>query len=137
MFDHLGFSVTDYEASKAFFLKALAPLGVTIAMEGPYGLGIGHNGKPSFWMSKTDDKPSHLHLAFTAAFTLDHELGANRKPTGKTPRTVRHGNLLQHRHPDTPMCRSIDPLHGRRIYPRYPQWRTCHAPDGPISPPHV
>jgi hypothetical protein len=79
----------------------------------------------------------HLHLAFTAAFALDHEFSAHRKPTGKTARTERHGNLLQRRHPGTPMCRSIDRLHGRRIYPRYPQWRTCHAPDGPISPPHV
>ena len=79
----------------------------------------------------------HLHLAFTSAFALDHEFSAHRKPTGKTARTERHGNLLQCRHPGTSMCRSIDPLHGRRIYPRYPQWRTCHAPDGPISPPHV
>jgi len=66
MFDHVGFGVTDYAASKAFFLKALQPLGVAIAMEGPYGLGIGRNGKPSLWMHQTDEKPAHLHIAFTA-----------------------------------------------------------------------
>src|SRR6185436_15697344 len=66
MFDHIGMDVTDYEASKAFFLKALAPLGVGIAMEGPYGLGLGQNGKPSLWMSQSDEKPGHLHLAFVA-----------------------------------------------------------------------
>ena len=65
-----------------------------------------------------------LHLAFAAAFAFDHEFRAHRKPTGKTARTVRHGNLLQRRHPGTPMCRSIDRLHDRDFYPRYPQWRT-------------
>ncbi len=66
MFDHVGFGVTDYAASKAFFLKALAPLGVATVMEGPYGLGLGRNGKPSLWMHETTGKPAPLHLAFTA-----------------------------------------------------------------------
>lgn len=66
MFDHVGFGVTDYAASKAFFLEALEPLGVGAVMEGPYGLGIGRNGKPSLWMHQTTDKPAPLHLAFTA-----------------------------------------------------------------------
>jgi len=66
MFDHVGFGVTDYAASKAFFLKALQPIGVSIVMEGPYGLGLGQNGKPSLWMFETSEKPAHLHLAFTA-----------------------------------------------------------------------
>jgi catechol 2,3-dioxygenase-like lactoylglutathione lyase family enzyme len=66
MFDHLGFGVTDYAASKAFFLGALEPLGVTVAMEGPHGLGIGRAGKPSLWMFATQEKPAHLHIAFAA-----------------------------------------------------------------------
>jgi catechol 2,3-dioxygenase-like lactoylglutathione lyase family enzyme len=67
MFDHVGFGVTDYGASKAFFLKALQPIGVEIVMEGPYGLGLGQGGKPSLWMFETSEKPAHLHLAFTAS----------------------------------------------------------------------
>ena len=35
MFDHVKFGVSDYVASKAFFLKALEPLGVTVATEWP------------------------------------------------------------------------------------------------------
>lgn len=66
MFDHVGFGVTDYAASKAFFLKALAPLGVGIVMEGPHGLGLGKAHKPSLWIYQTTDKPAHLHLAFAA-----------------------------------------------------------------------
>lgn len=67
MFDHIGFGVSDYAASKAFFLDALAPLGVTVVMEGPYGVGIGPPGKPALWLHQTADKPAPLHLAFAAA----------------------------------------------------------------------
>lgn len=66
MFDHIGFGVTDYEKSKAFFLDALKPLGVAVAMEGPYGVGLGRSGKPSLWIYPTDDQPAPLHLAFAA-----------------------------------------------------------------------
>ena len=34
MFDHVKFGVSDYAASKAFFLKALEPLGVVVARKG-------------------------------------------------------------------------------------------------------
>jgi catechol 2,3-dioxygenase-like lactoylglutathione lyase family enzyme len=66
MFDHVGFGVSDYVASKAFFLKALHPLGIGVVMEGPYGLGLGPSGKPALWMYQTEEKPTQLHLAFTA-----------------------------------------------------------------------
>ena len=66
MFDHLGFGVTNLAESKAFFLKALQPLGVAVAMEGPYGVGMGQSNKPSLWLSETKEHPAHLHLAFTA-----------------------------------------------------------------------
>ena len=66
MFDHIGLGVSNYEASKQFFLKALTPLGAKIVMEGAYGLGIGPNGKPSFWLHQASEKPAPLHLAFAA-----------------------------------------------------------------------
>ena len=40
MFDHVKFGVSDYAASKAFFLKALEPLGVTVVQEGPPTYGV-------------------------------------------------------------------------------------------------
>jgi len=33
MIDHIGFPVSDYGASKAFYEKALAPLGYGVVME--------------------------------------------------------------------------------------------------------
>lgn len=50
MFDHIGLGVSDYAASKVFFLDALRPLGVTVVMEGPYGVGMGPPGKPACCM---------------------------------------------------------------------------------------
>lgn len=67
MFDHVGFGVSDYAASKAFFLKALGPLGVTGVMEGPYGIGLGRDNNPSLWMYQASAQPAPLHLALAAA----------------------------------------------------------------------
>jgi catechol 2,3-dioxygenase-like lactoylglutathione lyase family enzyme len=66
VFDHIGLGVSDYDASKRFFLKALAPFGVEIVMEGEHGLGLGVQGKPSLWLFSSTQKPVPLHLAFTA-----------------------------------------------------------------------
>lgn len=51
MLDHVGFAVRDYDRSKAFYAKALAPLRMTLIME-PVGeaAGFGKEGRPSFWI---------------------------------------------------------------------------------------
>jgi len=70
MFDHVKFGVSDYAASKAFFLKALEPLGIAVVSEGSptYGVELSQpNGQVSLCLCQTEEKPAHLHLAFTAA----------------------------------------------------------------------
>jgi catechol 2,3-dioxygenase-like lactoylglutathione lyase family enzyme len=68
MFDHVKFGVSDYAASKAFFLKALEPLGVAVVSEGPpsYGVELCTKGETSLCLYQTAETPAHLHLAFTA-----------------------------------------------------------------------
>jgi len=68
MFDHVKFGVSDFAASKEFFLKALAPLGVEIVAEGEpsYGIELSPKGKASLCLFQTDEKPAHLHIAFAA-----------------------------------------------------------------------
>ena len=67
MFDHVAFGVSDYAASKAFFLKALEPLGVVVVHEGPLGVEMcPPKSKASLCMGRTEEKPARLHLAFTA-----------------------------------------------------------------------
>lgn len=67
MFDHVVFGVTDYEASRAFFLKALEPLGVAVVTEGQLGVELSADGKTSLCLFPTEERPAHLHLAFAAA----------------------------------------------------------------------
>ena len=68
MFDHVKFGVSDYAASKAFFLKALEPLGLTAGAEGTpaYGIELYTQAKATLCLFQTDEKPAHLHLAFVA-----------------------------------------------------------------------
>jgi catechol 2,3-dioxygenase-like lactoylglutathione lyase family enzyme len=48
--DHLGINVSDYQRSRAFYLAALAPLGITLLREfGPVA-GFGREGKPELWV---------------------------------------------------------------------------------------
>jgi catechol 2,3-dioxygenase-like lactoylglutathione lyase family enzyme len=69
MFDHVKFGVSDYALSKAFYAKALAPLGVAVGGEGEpsYGVELVAQGKlASLCLFQTAEKPAHLHVAFAA-----------------------------------------------------------------------
>ncbi|MBO9678108.1 MAG: VOC family protein [Acidovorax sp.] len=69
MFDHVKFGVSDYAASKAFYLRALEPLGVAVVSEGDPAYGVelsSQRGKASLCLFQTQEKPAHLHLAFKA-----------------------------------------------------------------------
>jgi catechol 2,3-dioxygenase-like lactoylglutathione lyase family enzyme len=72
MFDHVGYAVTDLEKSRAFYAKALAPLGYTVQMEvtremtgGEAHLGFGID-RPSFWIGEGSKKVTGVHVAFAA-----------------------------------------------------------------------
>ena len=69
MFDHVKFGVSDYEASKAFFAKALEPLGVAIVAEGEPAYGVelaSPMSSASLCLFRTEGMPAPLHLAFVA-----------------------------------------------------------------------
>jgi len=67
MLDHVGFAVSDYDRSKAFYQKALAPLGISLLLE-PAGqaAGFGQDGERFFWI-EAQGRPvqGRLHVAFT------------------------------------------------------------------------
>ena len=71
--DHMGFGVSDYERAKAFYARALAPLGLSLLMEvGPeqnetgWAAGFGRDGAPAFWIGAEGRTAPRLHVAFTA-----------------------------------------------------------------------
>lgn len=74
MIDHTGIAVTDYEKSKAFYTRALAPLGYRLLMEVSAELtgnhdtaGFGEPPKTDFWISNGGPNRSAVHIAFRAA----------------------------------------------------------------------
>jgi len=72
MIDHIGFPVADYARSKAFYLKALAPLGYALVMEVQQdandspAAGFGANGKPDFWIGGEGALNRSVHIAVVA-----------------------------------------------------------------------
>ncbi|MGA2043704.1 MAG: VOC family protein [Roseiarcus sp.] len=66
MFDHIGFSVEDFPASRAFYLAALAPLGFGVVAEFGEQVGMGADGRAQFWFGAGGQPPSGLHIAFAA-----------------------------------------------------------------------
>ena len=74
--DHISLPVSDYQKSKAFYEKALKPLGIAPIMEFGPACGFGRGGKPEFWIGQgpasfqTPDQIKIItpsHVAFTAS----------------------------------------------------------------------
>ena len=68
MLDHVGLNVSDYDRSREFYARALAPLGYSLLMEPvPRTGGFGRDGKPWFWITDQRTPTSqNVHIAFTA-----------------------------------------------------------------------
>ena len=69
IFDHLGYSVGDFDRSAAFYDAALAPLGIgrRAEYEFPGVRVIGYGAERSeFWINSGNALRDHVHLAFAA-----------------------------------------------------------------------
>lgn len=123
MFDHVKFGVRDYAASKAFFLRALQPLGVAVVSEGvpTYGVELSSKSKASLCLFQTEEKPAHLHIAFIAETRLQVDafyraaLEAGGKDNGPP-------GLRQRYHPNYYAAFVIDP-DGHNVE------AVCHEPE--------
>ena len=128
MIDHVGFPVSDYARSKAFYTSALAPLGYALIMEvgahqtesGSPAAGFGRAGKPDFWIGGEGGLNGILHVAIAvkerAAVDAFHRaaLAAGGKDNGAP-------GLRPHYHPDYYAAFVLDP-DGHNIE------AVCHAP---------
>ena len=128
MIDHIGFAISDYEESKAFYTKALAPLGYVLIMEvaaegnpsGAPAAGFGEGGKPDFWIGGEGklEKPVHVAILAKDRASVDafHRaaLAAGGKDNGKP-------GLRPHYHPNYYAAFALDP-DGHNIE------AVCHTP---------
>ena len=73
MLDHVGIPVSDYARSKAFYIRAFAPLGYGLVLEvssaetgGTSHAGFGSKGRPQFWIGSGRPIKGRVHFAFVA-----------------------------------------------------------------------
>jgi catechol 2,3-dioxygenase-like lactoylglutathione lyase family enzyme len=114
MIDHVGFSVSDYARTKAFYEGALAPLGYRLVMEaaaqetGKPAAGFGADGKPDFWVGGEGklEKPLHVAIVAKDRATVDEfhraALAAGGRDNGAP-------GLRPHNHPNYYAAFVLDP----------------------------
>ncbi len=66
MLDHVGLEVSDIKKSKAFYLKALKPLGYEVFWEDEKLVGLGVKGIPDLWLKEGKRVKPPIHIAFCA-----------------------------------------------------------------------
>jgi catechol 2,3-dioxygenase-like lactoylglutathione lyase family enzyme len=126
MIDHIGFPVADYARSKAFYLKALAPLGYALVMEVQQdandspAAGFGANGKPDFWIGGEGglNRPVHIAVAARDRPSVDAFYRAALAAGGKDNGAP---GLRPHYHPNYYGAFVLDP-DGHNVE------AVCHAP---------
>ena len=153
MIDHVGFPVLDYERSKTFYLKALAPLDYTLVMEVTQeehghdpAAGFGANGKPDFWIGGEGglDKPLHVAIvakdrAMVDAFYQAAMAAGGRDNGAPGIRAHYHPNYLRRlrARPRRPQHRSRLPRAGLAVLPVPLGSRGNLAPSSPLSHPEL
>ncbi len=66
LIDHIGLAISDYDRSKQFYTKVLAPLDIVLVAEVQGWAGFGKNGKGEFWFGIDERTQYPMHIAFLA-----------------------------------------------------------------------
>ena len=104
MIHHVDFAVADLARSRAFYERALAPLGLRVSIEftnhaGRRLIGFGSGSDPVFWIRDGEPLKGSLHVAFEAssravvdAFHVEalHAGGTDNGAPGLRPRYAEH-----------------------------------------------
>jgi len=128
MIDHVGFAVTNLDASRSFYEAALAPLGIALLMTvtpdqteaGGTAIGFGKDGKPFFWVGDNERVGEGTHVAFVAD-TREQVDAFYRAAMGAGGRDNGAPGIRAHYHPDYYGAFVLDP-DGMNIE------AVCHSP---------
>jgi len=124
----MGIAVSDFAASRSFYLSVLAPLGFGIEYEpapeltgGQRACGFGRDRRPQFWIGEGKEPVSGAHVAFAAGDRASVDafyaaaLAAGARDNGAP-------GLRPHYHPDYYGAFVLDP-DGNNIE------AVCHRPE--------
>lgn len=129
MLDHIGFAVTDAEVSRAFYEKALAPLGLSLqtsipperTRSGGAAYGFGKPGDPFFWIGDNEAMGEGTHIALRVKSRAEVDafhaeaIAAGGRDNGAP-------GIREHYHPDYYSAFVFDP-DGINLE------AVCHAPE--------
>jgi catechol 2,3-dioxygenase-like lactoylglutathione lyase family enzyme len=97
MLDHAGLNVSDLSASRAFYDRALEPLGIRPLREFPQACGYGDADKPYFWTFERGTASTGVHVAFespdraTVASFYEAAIAGGGRDNGEPgPRPIYH-----------------------------------------------
>ncbi|MBL8954846.1 MAG: VOC family protein [Myxococcaceae bacterium] len=114
MIDHFTVTVADMPASKAFYEKALAPIGYAVRMEYMEFVGLGDEKKPYWWLKTGAPVTTPQHIAFRArsreAVDAFHKaaLEAGARDDGAP-------GVREHYHPTYYAAFVVDPVNGHHL----------------------
>ncbi|MGH7827078.1 MAG: VOC family protein [Candidatus Binatia bacterium] len=115
MIDHTGVNVSNFEKSKEFYGKALAPIGYSLLMEVPASVtghtdaaGFGEPSKPDFWIGEgsVSSPPTHLAFRVNSRRLVDAFYQAAMEAGGRDNGAP---GLRPHYHPDYYAAFVLDP----------------------------
>ena len=107
MLDHTAVNVTDLEAAKAFYGKALEPLGYSLLFEVGDFLGFGDGGAPNFGVVRRDPVGGG-HVAFAADRTTVDAFHAAAVAAGGTDNGAPGLRSHYHEHYYAAFVRDLD-----------------------------
>jgi catechol 2,3-dioxygenase-like lactoylglutathione lyase family enzyme len=121
MIDHTGINISNFEKSKEFYTKALAPLGYQLFREMNDTIaGFGIAEEPDFWMMRGEVHTPRIHIAFrTQTREIVREFYAAALEIGGRDNGA--PGLRTHYHPDYYAAFILD-LDGHNIE------AVCHVP---------
>ncbi len=123
MFDHIGLNVASYARSRAFYERALAPLGYSVVMASDEAkrAGFGQHDKPEFLVTERTPVGGGTHVAFNSPdrATVDAVYAAAIEAGGRDNGPP---GLREHYHPAYYAAFALDP-DGNNIE------AVCHRPE--------
>ena len=112
--DHFTVTVSDMPASRAFYEKALGPIGYAVRMEYMELVGLGDETKPYWWLKTGSPVTPPQHIAFRARSRAAVD-AFHRAAVEAGARDDGAPGIREHYHPTYYAAFVVDPVNGHHL----------------------